>query len=94
VETRRNFKGFLDSCRPAETTLVFAILESTLNVRSRWNAGESARRLRRQVIPVVITGIEFSGNFLQKDRFVIRIVEASRIFLTGGGDDIAQIFVV
>jgi len=46
------------------------------------------------VIPVVITGIEFSGNFLQKDRFVIRIVEASRIFLTGGGDDIAQIFVV
>jgi hypothetical protein len=46
------------------------------------------------VIPVVITGIEFSGNFLQKDRFVIRIVEASRIFVLGGGDDIAKVFVV
>jgi len=44
------------------------------------------------VKPVAMTAIEFSDDFLQKNCFAMRIVELSRIFQIGGGDDLAHAF--
>ena len=40
--------------------------------------------LGREVNPVVMSGREFSGNFLREDRFVSRIVKEPKIFLIRG----------
>ena len=45
----------------------------------------------REVNPIVMTVSEFSGKFLQGDRFVSRIVKEPKIFLIGGSDDLGKL---
>ena len=47
--------------------------------------------LGREVNPVVMSASEFSGNVLQGDRFVSRIVKEPKIFLKGNGDDLGEL---
>jgi predicted nucleotidyltransferase len=47
--------------------------------------------LGREVNPVVMSASEFSGNILQGDRFVSRIVKEPKIFLKGDGDDLGKL---
>lgn len=47
--------------------------------------------LGREVNPVVMSASEFSGNILQGDRFVSRIVKEPKIFLKGDSDDLGKL---
>lgn len=51
----------------------------------------SQESLGREVNPVVMSVSEFSGNVLQGDRFVSRIVKEPKIFLKGGNDDLGKL---